>query len=357
MCVLERLELGKPTSRVLVVQNVIAVNMSCYSAVHKNPNGPGDARPTALQIIRDEGLENALTDKVILLVGASSGIGVETARALAATGARLFLGARNIEKAKQACAEFFDSVDIIQIDTSSLASVRKAAAEVLSRTDKLHVLINNAGIMMCPEATSEDGFELQLATNYLGPFLLYKLLEKRLLESATPQWPSRVVNVSSSGHHASSVHFDNINLIGEYDTLKAYGQSKTAMIYMTNQIDRLYGPNNLHAVSVMPGAIMTNLQQYFSQEVKDSWANNVELQKGLKDVAQGAATTVLAAVGKEWQYKGGKYLEDCQEAVAFENPTLYDARGYAKHAYDQEKEQRLWVESHNLVGLPILGNE
>lgn len=333
--------------------------MSRYSAVHETPNGPGDARPTALQIIRDEGLENALTDKVIFLVGASAGIGVETGRALAATGARLFLGARNIEKAKEACADFLKlgHVDIVQIDTSSFASVRKAAAEVLSRADTLNVLINNAGIMMCPEAQSEDGFELQLATNYLGPFLLYTLLEKRLLESATPQWPSRVVNVSSSAHHVSGVHFDNINLIGEYDAMKAYGQSKTAMIYMTNQIDRLYGSKNLHAVSVMPGGIMTNLQQYFSQGAKDSWAKNAEIQKGLKDVAQGAATTVLAAVGREWQHKGGRYLEDCQEAVTFENPPLYGARGYAKHAYDQEKEEALWVESHRLVGQPMPDKE
>lgn len=234
--------------------------------------------------------------------------------------------------------------------------MRRAAAELVSKTDKLHVLINNAGIMCCPESKSEDGFELQLATNYLGPFLLYKLLEKTLLESATPQWPSRVVNVSSSAHHASGMHFDNINLIDEYDGWKAYGQSKTAMIYMTNQIDRLYGSKNLHAVSVMPGGILTDLQRYFPQEAKDSWAKNDELQKGFKDVAQGAATTVLAAVGKEWQFKGGKYLEDCQEAVTFENPPRHGSRGYAKHAYDQEKEQRLWVESHRMVGLPIPDN-
>lgn len=182
------------------------------------------------------------------------------------------------------------------------------------------------------------------------------MLEKRLLESASPKWPSRVVNVSSSANHASGIHFDNINLTGEYDALKAYGQSKTAMIYMTNQIDRLYGSKNLHAVSVMPGGIMTHLQQYFSEEVKASWAKNDELQKGFKSVEQGAATTVLAAVGKEWQHKGGKYLEDCQEAVTFEVPPLYGARGYAKHAYDQEKEERLWDEFHKLVGEPIVDN-
>jgi NAD(P)-dependent dehydrogenase (short-subunit alcohol dehydrogenase family) len=265
----------------LKTSQILQKKMSRYSAAHETPRGPGDARPTALQIIQDEGLENALTDKVVFLVGTSAGIGIETGRALAATGARLFLGARNIEKAKLACSDFLEPgrVEIVQIDTSSFASVRKASAEVLSSADKLNVLINNAGIMMCPEAKSEDGFELQLATNYLGPFLLYKLLEKRLLESASPKWPSRVVNVSSSAHHASGIHFDNINLTGEYDALKAYGQSKTAMIYMTNQIDRLYGSKNLHAVSVMPGGIMTNLQQYFPEEVKASWAKNDELQK------------------------------------------------------------------------------
>jgi NAD(P)-dependent dehydrogenase (short-subunit alcohol dehydrogenase family) len=328
--------------------------MPRYSAVHKNPSGPGDARPTAMQIIKDESLENGLLDKVIFLVGASAGIGVETGRALAATGAQLFLGARNVEKAKQACSDFLSPgrVEVVQIDTSSFASVRKAAAEVLSKTDKLHVLVNNGAIMMCPEDKSEDGFELQLATNYLGPFLLYKLLEEKLLESATSQWPSRVINVSSSAHHSSGVHFSNINLIGEYDALKAYGQSKIAMIYMTNEIDRLYGPRHLHAMSVMPGGIMTNLQQHFSEETKAGWEKNEEVQKILKSVEQGAATTVIAAVGREWQGKGGKYLEDCEEAVTFEVPPPYGARGYAKHAYDKEQEERLWYESHKWVGLP-----
>jgi NAD(P)-dependent dehydrogenase (short-subunit alcohol dehydrogenase family) len=162
--------------------------------------------------------------------------------------------------------------------------------------------------------------------------------------------------MSSSADHASGIHLDNINLTGEYDALKAYRQSKTAMIYMTNQIDRLYGSKNLHAVSIMSGGIMTNLQQNYPEEVKASWVKNDEIQKGLKSAEQGAASTVLAAVSKELQHKGGKCLEDCQEAVAFEFPPLYGARGYAKHGYHQEKEEKLWVASHKLVGEPILGN-
>lgn len=147
--------------------------MSTYASVHKSADGPGDARPTALQIVKDNSLEGALEDKVIFLVGASAGIGIETGRAFAATGARVFLGGRNVEKTTKACSEFLSPgrVEIVQIDTSSFASIRKAVAEVLSKTDKLNVPVNNAGIMAVPELRkSEDSFESQLATNYLGPF-------------------------------------------------------------------------------------------------------------------------------------------------------------------------------------------
>ena len=328
--------------------------MSRYAAAHKNTSGPGDARPKALQIISDDNLTGALQDKTLFLIGASASIGIDTGRALAATGARLFLGGRSVEKTQQACAGFLEPgrVTVIRIDMASLRSVRAAVDELLAQTDRLNVLVNNAGIMACPESESEDGFELQFATNYLGPFLTFALLEKTLLASATPEWPSRVVNVSSSGHQRSGIHFENINLKGEYVPLVAYGQSKTAMIYMTNQIGRLYGVRNLHGLSVMPGGIMTSLQQHLPDELKASWAGDPEVQRGIKNAEQGAATTVIAAVGKEWHGRGGRYLEDCQEAVPVDVAPK-GARGYAAHIHNEEIEARLWTESQKWVNQPV----
>lgn len=328
--------------------------MSRYAAAHVKPNGPGDARPTAQQIIDDDNLRApALQDKVIVMTGASAGIGIDTARALASTGARLFLGVRNLSKGATACSDFLSPgrVELFHIDTSSLSSVRAAAAEIRTKTDRVNVIVNNAGVMACPETKSVDGFELQFATNYLGHFLLYRLLEDKLLASATPDFHSRVVNVASSGHHAGGVNFENFNLDGEYQPWVAYGQSKTAMIYMANQIERLYGAKGLHGSSLMPGGIFTDLQVHVPAEMKERWMSDPETMRFTKSPAQGAATTVYAAVGKDWEGKGGKYLEDCAVAEPISGPEARGARGVAEHAYDEEKEARLWKEASRLVGL------
>ncbi|RDW70665.1 uncharacterized protein DSM5745_08176 [Aspergillus mulundensis] len=144
--------------------------MSRYSNAHKNPAGAGDARPTAMQIIRDEGLEGLMTDKVFLITGCTSGIGMEAARAIAATGARVFVTARSLDKGQRVCGGFKPgAVELLQLDTSSLSSVRAAAATFLSKSRKLNVLVCNAGVMRIPtRQESTDGFELQLAMNYLG---------------------------------------------------------------------------------------------------------------------------------------------------------------------------------------------
>ncbi|KAF4953746.1 hypothetical protein FGADI_5739 [Fusarium gaditjirri] len=184
--------------------------MSRYADVHKNTAGPGDARPTALQIVRDEGLEGALTDKVFLITGTSAGIGVEVGRAIAATGARVFLAVRDLEKSKAACSSFLKpgQVDLIHLDTSDMSSVRSCAAEFLEKSPILNGLINNAAIMATPaRVETKDGFEQQPATNYLGHFLIFWLLK-----GSTPEFNSRLVNVSSSGHHASKIIYDDFQL-------------------------------------------------------------------------------------------------------------------------------------------------
>ncbi|KAI0450041.1 short chain dehydrogenase [Xylaria acuta] len=328
--------------------------MSRYAESHKNPAGAGDARPTALQIIKDEGLEGNLKGKVFLVTGASSGIGIETGRAFAATGANVFLAVRSLEKGQAACASFLEPgrVELLELDTTNLASVRSAAANFLRKSPTLNVLVCNAGIMQVPtREETADGFEMQLGTNYLGHYLLFDLLKDALLKAATPEFNSRLVNVSSSGHHMSEIIFDDFQLKGPdaYSPWGAYGQSKLAQIYMANYVDRNFGPRGLHALSLMPGGIMTNLQKYVPEDVKRGWHESPETVNFLKSTEQGAATTVVAAVGKEWEGKGGKYLEDCRPAT-FE-PLITTMSGVKRYAYDEAKENRLWELTRRTLGL------
>lgn len=328
--------------------------MSHYADLHNAPAGPGDARPTALQIIKDEGLEGKLADKVFLITGCSAGIGIETGRAIAATGARVFLAVRSLEKGAAACAEFLEPgrVELIKLDTASLSSVRACAAAFLEKSATLNVLICNAGIMAVPtREETEDGFESQLATNYLGHFLLFWLLRDALLQAATPGFASRLVNVSSSGHHAAEVAFDDFQLAGEgaYEPTRAYAQSKLAQIHMANRVDRHLGARGLHALSLMPGGIDTGLMVHVDPAVRESWSENDMIRNFMKSPAQGASTTVVAAVAKEWEGKGGKYLEDCH--VATPEPLIPTMRGVKDYAYDEEKEERLWKLTLETLGL------
>ncbi|CAI6332026.1 unnamed protein product [Periconia digitata] len=314
-----------------------------YTKAFLEQNGPGDARPTALDILKDNDRIGTMKDKVFLLTGSSGGIGIETGRALAATGGKVYLGVRDLEKGKEALKEILEPgrVELLELDVGSMESVRTAAKTFLSQSDKLNVLVNNAGIMACPEAKTSDGFESQLAINYLGHFLLYKLLEQTLLSSSTPEFQSRVVNVTSAGHHMSPVILNNINLDGEYEAWKAYGNAKTAEIWMANEIESRYGSKGLHGYSLMPGGIATGLQRFVDPETLKQWGSSEPALKYGKSPAQGAATTMTAAFGKEWEGKGGVYLEDCQEAGPIpENGTL--AVGIAPHAFDPEGQKKLW---------------
>ncbi|KAI9807007.1 MAG: hypothetical protein M1833_002665 [Piccolia ochrophora] len=331
---------------------------SRYSAVHSldKLKGPGDARPTALDIVKDEGLEGKLADKVFLVTGTSSGIGIETARALAATGAKLFLTVRNLDKGKEALSSVLATgqVELLEMDNASLASVRSAAEKFLSKSKTLNILIANAGVMAIENLTKTvDGFETQFGTNYVSHFLLFQLLKDTLISSATPEFPSRVVAVSSSGHRVGGIQFGNYDFEnGGYSPWGAYGQSKTAGIYMANEIERRYGALGLHGLSLHPGGIITGLQKHISNEVKESWDKDEKLAIYMKNAAQGASTTVYAALSQDWKGRGGRFLEDCDESppVDVGNSDLVSV-GYAPHAYDEAAEKRLWKESLVLLDL------
>lgn len=331
--------------------------MSRYAEFHRNPQGPGDARPTAIQIVKDNNVVGKLEGKVALITGTSSGIGIETARALKATGIRVFGAVRNIEKATEALKDDLEpgSLELLELDMNSLDSVRACAKELLSKTDRLHIFISNAGIMMTPEEKTADGFELQFGTNHLAHFLLFQLLKPVLLASATSAFASRVIALSSVGHRQGEINFENINWVGQYDPVAAYAQSKLAAVYMANEIERRYSSQNLHAWSVMPGGIWSGLQVNLSEAVKDMWKGDAEFQKAWKSTEQGAATTVWAAIGKELEGTGGKYLEDCAIAGPAPAPTGSPADlgfpGYAPYAYDVKKATKLWELSCEMVGV------
>ncbi|KAJ3545401.1 hypothetical protein NM208_g2530 [Fusarium decemcellulare] len=330
--------------------------MSRYAAAHANPQGPGDARPTALQIIKDEGVEGKLKDKVIVITGVSSGIGIETVRALSVTGAKFFLTARDLAKAKTALAEFFDPsrMELVEMDQTSFDSVRAAAKQILAKTDKINILIENSGVMAVQTLElTKDGHEMQFGTNHLSHFLFFELLKPALLAATTPELNSRVVVLASSAHLSSGINdSDNYNYQkGGYDPWVAYGQSKTANIYMASELERRYGSQGLHATSVHPGGIMTGLARHIPEEQVQSMAGNDVVKKGLKSPEQGAATTIWAAIGRQWEGTGGKYLADCSVAELAEDANPLMAQGHAKHAYDPEKKSRLWNDSLKIVGL------
>ncbi|CAG8026659.1 unnamed protein product [Penicillium olsonii] len=322
---------------------------SKYIANHETPNGPGDARPTASQIIDDYELERKLPGKVALITGCSSGIGVETASAIYRTGATLYVTARNISKARTALGTLAGSprVQFLHLDLGSLDSVRACADSFRAQSTTLNILVENAGVMACPEGKTTDGFETQLGTNHLGHFLLFYLLKDLLLQSSTPTFNSRVVILSSCAHQAGSVHFDNLSLKGEYEPWKAYGQSKTANLWTAREIEKRFGAQGLHAWAVHPGSIATELQRHVSEEVQKGWSEDKTMAKIWKNIAQGAATTVLAAVAPDLEGKGGLYLEDTQLA----KPQTIGNAGYAEWAYDEQGPEKLWAKSLELLEL------
>jgi NAD(P)-dependent dehydrogenase (short-subunit alcohol dehydrogenase family) len=210
--------------------------------------------------------------------------------------------------------------------------------------------------MATPEGRTKDGFETQFGINHLGHFLLFQLVKVALLASSTSEFSSRVISVSSSAHRAGPVRFDDINFEKEpYNMWSAYGQSKTANIYFANEIERRYGSQGLHALSLHPGTIETRLGRYLPPEPPRKEGTLPEYWEFYKSPEQGAATTVYAAIGKEWEGVGGKFLSNCvvQGTQAEQGgPEVIGNDGTADWAFDEEAAKRLWMESLKMVGMP-----
>lgn len=311
---------------------------------------PFGARSTALEVISG----HDLCGRTAILTGGASGIGVETARALLSAGAEVILGVRDLGRAEPVAARLrqetgSDRLRTAALDLGALASVRRFAAEFLASGRPLHLLINNAGIMACPLARTPEGFESQLGTNHLGHFALTVLLLPALRAAA----PARVVSLSSSAHRRADLDFTDLNYHSRpYDKWNAYGQSKTANSLFAVELSRRFGGAGVLANAVMPGGIMTGLQQHLPQEEMRAagWIDeNGKVHAAFKNAEQGAATTIWAAVGPELAGIGGRYLEDCQEALPWVAERPY--AGYAPHALAADSAQRLWTVSEQLTGL------
>lgn len=344
-----------------------------YDKDHEDPNGPGDARPTALKVIRDQELDGKLQGKVFLVTGCTSGIGFETARALHITGADVFITGRDTEKGHQVVERITHDgkpgkVIFIELHLDSLSSVQAAASKFLQMSNRLDCLICNAGrssphghddsktnsvkgLALHPQALTKDGFEMHFGTNHLGHFALFEVLKDIILKTATPEHPARLVMVSSRSHLASSVDLNDLNLEKTtYDAHNAYGASKTANIWMANEVERRYGSQHLHATSVHPGAVASGLSRYVGDEFMKRLFGPPQVARLVKTAEQAAATTVWAAVGREWQHRGGVYLADVQEGVPSEACTEgRTGPGYAPHAFDEGNERRLWELSADLL--------
>ncbi|GJD01355.1 about the patent is no further information available [Colletotrichum higginsianum] len=332
---------------------MIPVQLNRYTEAHKPENlrGPGDGRPTALQIVQDEGLVGKLAGRVALVTGVSSGLGAETLKALAATGATVFGTARDLDKARATLGDLSNAANVrlLKMDLASLASVREAAAEFSAQSDTLNLLVCNAGILQLDEnARTADGFEMHLGVNHFAHFLLFDLLKDIIVKSSTPGANSRVVTVTSSGHKIQGIRWDNMALEGEYDASKAYGQSKTANLLMAVGVDRRF--EGVHGYSVHPGMALTGLQVEV-QEQMEAMKQNDDTYRNFKSADQCAATTVLAALSRELEGKGPLYLEDCEVKGETKENLGWGGEGYARWAWDKEEDDKLWELSSKLVAL------
>jgi len=305
----------------------------------------------------DEVLEGKdLKGRTVLVTGGYSGLGQETARAMAARGAHVILSGRDATKLSATADEIATAtgakVETLVADLSSLASIRAAGEEARERFAHIDILINNAGVMASPMSRTADGFETQFGTNHLGHFQLTKELMP-LLEKGSRQ---RIVNLSSRGHHFGGVDFDDPNFEHrDYDKWRSYGQSKTANILFTRGLEDRLGGQGMHAYAVHPGGIQTNLGRHMDEQDRE-WImgrmqklaeENPGAVQGWKTIPQGAATTCWAATADELEGRGGVYCEDCHVAeIDDANPT----GGVRSYALDRDDPERVWAPPEKLTG-------
>ncbi|WP_405553299.1 SDR family NAD(P)-dependent oxidoreductase [Streptomyces canus] len=313
------------------------------TAQHKIGSGFG-AHTTADDVLA--GID--LSGKLAIVTGGYSGLGLETTRALTKAGARVVVPARRPDTAWKALAGL-DGVELDELDLGDLESVRAFAERFLDSGRTVDLVIDNAGIMACPETRVGPGWEAQFATNHLGHFALVN----RLWPAIEPGG-SRVVSVSSRAHHFSGMRWDDVHWRTGYDKWQAYGQAKTANVLFAVHLDKVGADRGVRAFSLHPGGILTPLQRHLpkSEMVERGWIDeqgNVLNPSGFKSPEQGAATQVWAATSPQLAGMGGVYLEDCDIAEPAVDGD--ESSGVRAWATDPEQAERLWTLSAELTGV------
>ena len=306
---------------------------------------PFGATSTALEVIH--GVD--LSGKRAIVTGGASGIGVETARALASAGADVTLAVRNLEAGEQTKKDIVASTgnDDVHVAMLELVDRRSVRAFVDAWTGPLHILVNNAGVMAAPLMRTAEGWEMQLATNHLGHFNLATGLHAALKQAGD----ARVVSVSSTGHLNGTVDFDDLFFQHgrEYDPWVAYGQSKTANILFAVEATKRWAADGISVNALHPGGIHTNLQRHVTEEALAEMRARISASPTpivWKDVEQGAATSVLLAASPLVAGVSGRYFEDCNEP----GPNVEGTRrGVAAYALDPDTATRLWDVSLDLL--------
>ena len=297
-----------------------------------------------------------LRGKRVLVTGVSAGLGVETARTLAAHGAQVVGAARDLDKARGATRAVLEQarngggLELVALDLASLASVRACADKLVAAGKPFDVVIANAGVMATPKGKTADGFETQFGINHLGHFVLVNRIAS-LLRSG-----SQLVNLSSAGHRYSDVDLDDPNFERTaYTEFGAYGRSKTANILFAVEFDRRHRARGIRATAVHPGGIRTELSRHMTPEALDKRIKSINENAPAgtpafryKTIPQGAATTVWCGSVAPAELVGGRYCEDCHVAEIVAGVEIRG--GVRPYALDPERAKALWSKSEEMVG-------
>lgn len=298
--------------------------------------------------------KNRLDNKIVIVTGGNTGIGYETGLDLAKRGARIILACRNMDKANKAVYEIQElsnnqNVESELLDLADLTSVREFAKKMNSKLDRLDLLINNAGVMMCPQWETKDGFEMQFGTNHLGHFLL----TNKLLELLKNTKSSRVINLSSRAHYGYyptkrgfAMNWNDINFKNNYFSLDAYSQSKLANILFTRELARRLENTYVTTYSLHPGIVRTELMRHGGEGLFFWFPYFIKIMHyayvtGSKSPTEGAQTSIYCAVADDLGKYNGFYFSDCKP----KKPSL--------NAINRDDAKKLWEISEKMVNLNL----
>lgn len=287
-----------------------------------------------------------LDGKTAIVTGSNTGIGKCTVLDFVKRGARVIMACRSVEKAEAAAKEIHEAtkdvpgagtVHVVKLDLGSLTSVRQCAKELLQNENRINLLVNNAGIMACPQTKTEDGFETQFGVNHLGHFLFTCLLLPRIIRSA----PARIVTVSSKLHENGNINFDDVNLENSYGPARAYSQSKLANVLFSSELARRLQGTGVTTYSLHPGVVRTDIGRNLNAAYFRGAQSILHGMAALffKTAEEGAQTTIYCSVDEKLADKTGLYYSDCKEKTP------------SRKARDAEAAKKLWGLSAKLVGL------